>query len=278
MHPNVLPVVDEAPGWVRVLLATRGALPREDRAQVNGRTGWVRTTDLMPSGTDWSVVVDVDRAVALSGGRRLVLFHRRLGRRGRGARRRLRRSLQDEGVSEVRGARELGVTEEFPVEVDVAVRRDDLAGRGSEGLGAVDRGERGHVERRHAAGPRHPDTLNSAFFSIEHDLQVGHELGRVQRVRAGQLVERRQELIGEDRVQTVVNGVQVARERRARGVERGLVAGLDARHVVLDGAAPALDAAALPAAAVRAAAALTVLGALLVELVLTDRRRGHPRR
>ena len=37
----------------------RGALPREDRAQVNGRTGWVRTTDLMRSGTDWSVVVDV---------------------------------------------------------------------------------------------------------------------------------------------------------------------------------------------------------------------------
>lgn len=56
---NVLPVVDEAAGWVRVLLATRGALPRDDRAQVNGRTGWVRTTDLVPAGTDWSVVVDV---------------------------------------------------------------------------------------------------------------------------------------------------------------------------------------------------------------------------
>lgn len=56
---NVLPVVDESPGWVRVLLATRGALPRDDRAQVNGRTGWVRADDLMPAGTDWSVVVDV---------------------------------------------------------------------------------------------------------------------------------------------------------------------------------------------------------------------------
>lgn len=57
--PNVLPVVGEASGWVQVLLATRGALPRDDRAQVNGRTGWVRTKDLTPAGTDWSVVVDV---------------------------------------------------------------------------------------------------------------------------------------------------------------------------------------------------------------------------
>lgn len=56
---NVLPVVEESPGWVRVLVATRGALPREDRSQVNGRTAWVRTSAVQPSGTDWSVVVDV---------------------------------------------------------------------------------------------------------------------------------------------------------------------------------------------------------------------------
>ncbi|MFC0712833.1 L,D-transpeptidase family protein [Cellulomonas biazotea] len=57
--PHVLPVVDEASGWVRVLVATRGALPSEDRAQVNGRTAWIRTSATQPSGTDWSVVVDV---------------------------------------------------------------------------------------------------------------------------------------------------------------------------------------------------------------------------
>lgn len=56
--PTTLPVLDERDGWLRVLVATRGALPSEDRAQVNGRTAWVRAADTTPSGTDWSIHVD----------------------------------------------------------------------------------------------------------------------------------------------------------------------------------------------------------------------------
>jgi hypothetical protein len=55
---TTLPVLDERDGWLRVLVATRGALPSEDRAQVNGRTAWVRAADTTPSGTDWSIHVD----------------------------------------------------------------------------------------------------------------------------------------------------------------------------------------------------------------------------
>ncbi|MGY4645050.1 L,D-transpeptidase family protein [Cellulomonas sp. URHB0016] len=57
-EPTTLPVLDERDGWLRVLVATRGALPSEDRAQVNGRTAWVRAADTTPSGTDWSIHVD----------------------------------------------------------------------------------------------------------------------------------------------------------------------------------------------------------------------------
>lgn len=55
---TTLPVIDARPGWVRVLVATRGALPSQDRAQVNGRSAWVLAADTVPSGTDWSVHVD----------------------------------------------------------------------------------------------------------------------------------------------------------------------------------------------------------------------------
>jgi len=55
---TTLPVLDERDGWLRVLVATRGALPSEDRAQVNGRTAWIRAADTTPAGTDWSIHVD----------------------------------------------------------------------------------------------------------------------------------------------------------------------------------------------------------------------------
>ncbi|GIG21277.1 hypothetical protein Cch01nite_20010 [Cellulomonas chitinilytica] len=55
---TTLPVLDEHDGWLRVLVATRGALPSEDRAQVNGRTAWIHAADTTPAGTDWSVHVD----------------------------------------------------------------------------------------------------------------------------------------------------------------------------------------------------------------------------
>lgn len=56
--PTVVPVVETAPGWLRVMVAARGALPSADPARVNGRTAWVREADTLPAGTDWRVTVD----------------------------------------------------------------------------------------------------------------------------------------------------------------------------------------------------------------------------
>ena len=75
------------------------------------------------------------------------------------------------------------------------------------------------------------------------------------------------EAVGEDGVDTVVDGVQVGGKGDARRVERGLVARLDRGHVVLDGAAPPLEARRRPRAAVLAPAALAVGLALFVKLL-----------
>ncbi|WP_029289258.1 L,D-transpeptidase [Cellulomonas sp. HZM] len=57
--PTTVPVVQATPsGWLRVMPAVRGALPSDDRAQVNGRTVWIRATDTRTAGTDWRIVVD----------------------------------------------------------------------------------------------------------------------------------------------------------------------------------------------------------------------------
>lgn len=56
--PTVLPVLDARGGWLRVLLATRSALPSQDVAQVNGRTAWVRAQDTVASGTSWRLHLD----------------------------------------------------------------------------------------------------------------------------------------------------------------------------------------------------------------------------
>lgn len=58
--PTTVPVVDATDdGWLRVMVATRGALPSEDPSQVNGRTAWIRARDTRASGTDWRVSVDI---------------------------------------------------------------------------------------------------------------------------------------------------------------------------------------------------------------------------
>jgi hypothetical protein len=56
--PTVVPVVEVAPGWVRVMVAARGALPSSDASRVNERTAWVRAADTAPGGTDWRITVD----------------------------------------------------------------------------------------------------------------------------------------------------------------------------------------------------------------------------
>lgn len=56
--PTDLPVVDERGGWLRVMVASRGALPSQDPAQVNGRTAWIRAEDTAPSGTRWRLHLD----------------------------------------------------------------------------------------------------------------------------------------------------------------------------------------------------------------------------
>lgn len=63
--PTVLPVIDQRGGWLRVLVATRSALPSQDVAQVNGRSVWIRADDTAPSGTDWRLHLDL-AALALT--------------------------------------------------------------------------------------------------------------------------------------------------------------------------------------------------------------------
>ena len=57
--PTVLPVVEQRGGWLRVLLATRGALPSRDASQVNDRSAWIRAEDTTPSGTHWRLHLDL---------------------------------------------------------------------------------------------------------------------------------------------------------------------------------------------------------------------------
>lgn len=54
---TVVPVVDERPGWVRVMVAARGALPSRDATRTNERTAWIRVGDTQPAGTSWRITV-----------------------------------------------------------------------------------------------------------------------------------------------------------------------------------------------------------------------------
>ncbi|MCC2322636.1 L,D-transpeptidase [Cellulomonas xiejunii] len=56
---TVLPVIDQRGGWLRVLVATRSALPSQDVSQVNGRSVWIRADDTAPLGTDWRLHLDL---------------------------------------------------------------------------------------------------------------------------------------------------------------------------------------------------------------------------
>ncbi|MDQ0375597.1 L,D-transpeptidase [Cellulomonas humilata] len=56
--PTTLPVIDQRGRWLRVMVATRGALPSQDVAQTNGRSVWIDSADTAAAGTDWSIQVD----------------------------------------------------------------------------------------------------------------------------------------------------------------------------------------------------------------------------
>ena len=55
---TTLPVIDQRGRWLRVMVATRGALPSQDVAQTNGRSVWIDSADTEAAGTDWSIQVD----------------------------------------------------------------------------------------------------------------------------------------------------------------------------------------------------------------------------
>ena len=57
--PTVLPVLEQRGGWLRVLVATRSALPSQDASQVNDRTVWIRAEDTTASGTSWRLHLDL---------------------------------------------------------------------------------------------------------------------------------------------------------------------------------------------------------------------------
>ena len=56
--PTTLPVIDQRGRWLRVMVASRGALPSQDVAQTNGRSVWIDSADTEAAGTDWSIQVD----------------------------------------------------------------------------------------------------------------------------------------------------------------------------------------------------------------------------
>jgi hypothetical protein len=56
--PTTLPVIDQRGRWLRVMVATRGALPSQDAAAVNGRSVWIDSADTAAAGTDWTIQVD----------------------------------------------------------------------------------------------------------------------------------------------------------------------------------------------------------------------------
>ncbi|WP_019135319.1 L,D-transpeptidase [Cellulomonas massiliensis] len=58
-YPTVLPVVGRESGWVRVMVAARGALPSQDASRVNHRTAWVRVRDTRAGSTSWRLTVDL---------------------------------------------------------------------------------------------------------------------------------------------------------------------------------------------------------------------------
>ncbi|MET0787645.1 MAG: L,D-transpeptidase [Cellulomonas sp.] len=55
---TTLPVIDQRGRWLRVMLATRGALPSQDPTQVNDRSAWIDSADTEAAGTSWTVQVD----------------------------------------------------------------------------------------------------------------------------------------------------------------------------------------------------------------------------
>ena len=55
---TTLPVIEQRGRWLRVMLATRGALPSQDATQVNDRSAWIDAHDTEPAGTDWTIQVN----------------------------------------------------------------------------------------------------------------------------------------------------------------------------------------------------------------------------
>jgi hypothetical protein len=56
---TTLPVIEQRGRWLRVMLATRGALPSQDVTQVNDRSAWIDSADTEAAGTDWTIQVNV---------------------------------------------------------------------------------------------------------------------------------------------------------------------------------------------------------------------------
>lgn len=70
-YPTVLPVVGRQSGWVRVMVASRAALPSEDADRVNHRTAWIRVRDTRAGKTSWHLTVDLsDQTLTVDDGKR----------------------------------------------------------------------------------------------------------------------------------------------------------------------------------------------------------------
>lgn len=150
--------------------------------------------------------------------------------------------VDDVGASEIRGARVVAVSMEFPMKIHVSVRRHDRAGWWSIGCRLAHGFQGADIECRNTAGFGDAHLHDAAVFAAQGDFQVGAHLLIVERMFRRELLEVSQESVSENLVQTLVNLIQIGRKRHARRVECSLIPRLDVGDVVFDRPAPSIEA------------------------------------
>src|SRR6185312_15931132 len=178
------------------------------------------------------VAIQVLQPALAGAGRR-----RRGGRTRRIEQRRLvaarRRVGEDEGVGPRRRALAF-VPVEPPVDVDLAVGRADGPRRVGVRPGRVGDVDGGHVVLQQARRARHADAVDGAV-SVQHDLELGHQVAVVERARAGLVIPLLELAEAPQLVNAPVHARDVGRERRRARVEGGLVPRVNLGDEVLDG-------------------------------------------
>src|SRR6187551_2152438 len=138
----------------------------------------------------------------------------------------------------------------LPVQVNIAVRRQNGARRRSIGSGPLHCVERSHVKRGHTARLGDAHANDSTVFAAECDLQMRTHVLIVQRMILRELIEMPQKPVSKHFVQSLVDLVEVTSKRNTRGIEGRLIARFDVGDVVFKRWLPAVEAQRLPLASV----------------------------